>query len=67
MGLAEKFINYYSFKEDVVLDPLAGIGTTGKAAAKTGRCFVLIEQEFRYVEVMGEEVKSWLGKKPRMC
>jgi len=43
------------------LDPFAGIGTTGKAAAKTGRRFVLIECESRYVEIMRTEVKSWLG------
>jgi DNA modification methylase len=61
MELAEKVIIYYSFKEDVVLDPFAGIGTTGKAAAKTGRRFVLIECESRYVEIMRTEVKSWLG------
>ena len=63
--LAEKVITYYSFKEDVVLDPFAGIGTTGRAAAKTGRRFVLIEQEQRYVEIMRTEVKSWLGKKAK--
>lgn len=59
--LAEKVITYYSFKGDVVLDPFAGIGTTGKAAAKTGRRFVLIEQEPRYVEIMRAEAKLWLG------
>jgi DNA modification methylase len=59
--LAEKVVTYYSFKGDVVLDPFAGIGTTGKAAAKTGRRFVLIEQEPRYVEIMRAEVKLWLG------
>jgi DNA modification methylase len=63
--LAEKVITYYSFKEDVVLDPFAGIGTAGKAAAKTGRRFVLIEQELRYVEIMRAEVKLWLGKKAK--
>ena len=60
--LAEKVITYYSFKNDVILDPFAGIGTVGKAAAKTDRRFVLIEQEHRYIEIMREEVKSWLGK-----
>ena len=60
--LAEKVVAYYSFKGDVVLDPFAGIGTTGKAAAKLGRCFVLLEQDPRYVEIMREEVKMWLGK-----
>ena len=37
LKLAEKVIEYYSFKNDVVLDPFAGIGTVGKAAIKLGR------------------------------
>jgi len=65
LELAEKVITYYSFKGDVVLDPFAGIGTTGKAAAKTGRRFVLIEQKARYVEIMRQEVKLWLGTEAR--
>ncbi|MBM4461611.1 MAG: site-specific DNA-methyltransferase [Chloroflexi bacterium] len=60
--LAERVISYYSFKGDVVLDPFAGTGTVGKAASRLGRRFVLIEQDARYVAIMREEVKSWLGK-----
>jgi DNA modification methylase len=60
--LAEKVIRYYSFKNDVVLDPFAGIGTTGKAATRLERRFVLIEQEPKYVEILQEEVKNWLGE-----
>ena len=60
--LAEKVIAYYSFKGDVVLDPFAGIGTVGKAATILGRRFVLIEQNPKYVSIIREEVKSWLGK-----
>jgi len=60
--LAEKVITYYSFKGDVVLDPFAGIGTVGKAASKLGRRFVLIEQNPKYVTIMREEAKTWLGK-----
>lgn len=63
--LAEKVISYYSFKEDVVLDPFAGIGTVGRAAAKLGRRFVLIEQEPKYLEIIRQETKSWLGKDAR--
>jgi len=65
LELAEKVIRYYSFKGDVVMDPFAGIGTTGKAAAMLGRRFVLIEQNPRYVDIIREEVKSWLGKEAR--
>lgn len=62
LELAEKVISYYSFKEDIVLDPFAGIGTTGKAAVKSGRRFVLIEKERKYVHIIKDEAKSWLGK-----
>lgn len=60
--LAERVITYYSFKGDVVLDPFAGIGTVGKAASRLGRRFVLIEQDTRYIAIMREEARTWLGK-----
>jgi DNA modification methylase len=59
--LAERVITYYSFKEDVILDPFAGIGTVGEAAVKLGRRFVLIEQDTKYMSVIRERVKDWLG------
>lgn len=60
--LAERVIAYYSFKQDVVLDPFAGIGTVGKAAVRLARRFFLIEQEPQYVRIMLDEAKLWLGK-----
>lgn len=50
--LAEKVIRYYSIKNDVVLDPFAGTGTTGKAAVKLQRRFALIEQEEKYIALI---------------
>lgn len=52
--LAEKVIKYYSIKNDVVLDPFAGIGTTGKAAIRLGRRFAMIEREKDYMDVIKE-------------
>ncbi|MBZ0098431.1 MAG: site-specific DNA-methyltransferase [Taibaiella sp.] len=63
--LAERVISYYSFKQDVVLDPFAGIGTVGKAAAKLDRRFVLIEKEKKYVDIIRQETKLWLGHKAK--
>ena len=63
--LAERVIKYYSFKDDVVLDPFAGIGTVGKAAARLGRQFWLIEKNPEYVEVMRQEVVAWLGQEAK--
>jgi DNA modification methylase len=50
--LAEKVITYFSFKGDVVLDPFAGSGTVGLAAASLDRRFVLFESNFNYIELI---------------
>lgn len=60
-ALVEKVIRYYSFKNDVVLDPFAGIGTVGRVATKQQRRFVLIDVSEQYVSVIRNEVKRWLG------
>ena len=59
--LVERVVRYYSFKADVVLDPFAGIGTTGRVAARLGRRFVLIEQNPEYVAAIRAGVDDWLG------
>ena len=58
--LAEKVVEYYSFREDVVLDPFAGIGTTGKAAVKLRRRFVLFELSEEYMKIIDRELPNWL-------
>lgn len=59
LELASKVVEYYSFAGDVVLDPYAGIGTTGHAAASSGRKFVMVEAQEKYVRTMIEESHSW--------
>lgn len=58
--LAEKVIRYYSFKNDVVLDPFAGTGTVGEAAVKLNRRFVLFELDPTYMEIIKKRAESWL-------
>ena len=58
LELAEKVIRYYSFINDVVLDPFGGIGTTAKAAAMLDRKFVSIELSKDYHEAAVEEVEK---------
>lgn len=58
--LAEKVIKYYSFRNDVVLDPFAGIGTVGRSAVKLGRRFVLFEQDPAYMHIIKEDIHQWL-------
>ncbi|HYN88229.1 MAG TPA: site-specific DNA-methyltransferase [Ardenticatenaceae bacterium] len=65
LELATKVVTYYSFRGDVVLDPFAGLGTTGKAAAACGRRFVLIEKEPKYVEIIQDEMNRMLGTRAR--
>jgi len=60
--LAEKVIQYYSFKNDVILDPFAGIGTVGEASVKLSRRFVLIDNNKDYIETIRVEAKKWLHK-----
>lgn len=62
LELAEKVILYYSFKGDVVLDPFAGSGTVGAAAAKLERRFVLFDVNSAYVDLIRDSVGVWLGK-----
>ena len=60
LELAEKVIQYYSFEDDVVLDPFAGIGTTGKAAARLNRRFVMVDLDGEYLE--GKQKKSYVDE-----
>jgi DNA modification methylase len=60
--LAAKVITYYSFIDDVILDPFAGSGTVGLAATKLKRRFVLIDKAPKYVNLIRERAKEWLGK-----
>lgn len=62
LELAEKVILYYSFKNDVVLDPFAGIGTVGEAAVKNNRRFFLIDINNNYNDITCEEASSWFSK-----
>lgn len=60
--LAEKVITYYSFKNDVILDPFGGIGTTAKAAIGLGRRFVLIECSNEYIESTKNDLNNMINQ-----
>ncbi|MBT8469980.1 MAG: site-specific DNA-methyltransferase, partial [Deltaproteobacteria bacterium] len=42
-----------------VLDFFAGSGTTGEAAARLGRGFVLIDEHHEAIEVMRRRLAQW--------
>src|SRR5690606_12821957 len=60
--LADKVIKYYSFKNDVVLDPFAGSGTTGLACIANKRRFVMFEINPDYVELIRSEIPERMGR-----
>ncbi len=49
-SLCERVIRYYSMIGDLVLDPFAGSGTVGVAAAKLDRDFLLLELNGQYIQ-----------------
>ncbi len=60
MGVLERIIKVHSDPGDVVLDFFAGSGTTGDAAAKHGRRFVLIDENPEAIEVMKRRLDAYL-------
>lgn len=46
---------------DVVLDPFAGSGTTGKVAIELGRKAILIEPKAEYVEMIEKRCRTTMG------
>lgn len=57
--LAEKVIQYYSFVNDVVLDPFGGSGTVAKVASRIGRRFVHVELNSAYMDNFKKDITSW--------
>ncbi|MEM4551250.1 MAG: site-specific DNA-methyltransferase [Sulfolobales archaeon] len=58
--LPYRCIQLYTFKEDVVLDPFVGSGTTCVAALKAGRHCIGIDIDERYVEIAKKRLEELL-------
>lgn len=61
--LCRRVLEYYSYKGDLALDPFAGLGTLGRAAADAERRFALIERNDAYVSAIKDEVAAELWPK----
>lgn len=59
VGLPEFFINLFTEEYDNVLDPFCGSGSTGIAAKKLGRNYVLIDLKDEYIEVANNRVDPY--------
>ena len=51
LALMERLVRLFSEKDELILDPFAGSGTTGVAAIRLGRRFLGWEMNHEYVEV----------------
>lgn len=58
--LFEYLIKTYSQEGELILDNCAGSGTTGVAAARTVRNYILMEQDPKYVEIINSRLKKLL-------
>ncbi|HEY3999077.1 MAG TPA: site-specific DNA-methyltransferase [Candidatus Xenobia bacterium] len=56
--LPRRFIELYTFKGDLVLDPFIGSGSTAVAAVKTGRHYVGYDIHQPYVETANERIAA---------
>ncbi len=65
--LAERVIQFYSFKGDLVFDPFSGSGTVGQVALAQDRYYFLCEKEAVYVERAKQilETSLFSGVNPR--
>lgn len=52
VALIQQLIEASSDPGETVLDPFAGSGTVGEACERTGRRFILIESEAKYIEMI---------------
>ena len=56
LGILERIVKVHSNPGDVVLDFFAGSGTTGEAAAKLGRGFLLVDDNPEAIRVMAKRL-----------
>lgn len=61
VDLPRRLIELYTFKEDLVLDPFIGSGTTAVAAVEAGRHFVGYDSDPSYLEIARARVAAARG------
>lgn len=59
LGILERIVRVHSNPGDLVLDFFAGSGTTGEAAAKLGRDFILVDNNAEAIRVMEERLAGY--------
>jgi site-specific DNA-methyltransferase (adenine-specific) len=62
LGILERIVKVHSNAGETVLDFFAGSGTTGEAAAKHGRGFVMVDESAAAVEIMQRRLKNYIPR-----
>ncbi|MGK9477679.1 DNA-methyltransferase [Melioribacter sp. OK-6-Me] len=57
--LPERLIKMYSFKNDVILDPFLGSGTTSLAALKNNRHYIGYDTDRKYIELANRRISEY--------
>jgi site-specific DNA-methyltransferase (adenine-specific) len=58
VDLPERLIHLYTYRDDVVLDPFIGSGSTAVAAVRTGRHYVGYDTDAHYVKLAEERIAA---------
>jgi site-specific DNA-methyltransferase (adenine-specific) len=59
LGILERIVRVHSNPGEIVLDFFAGSGTTGEAAAKNSRSFVMVDENKTAIDVMEKRLKKF--------
>jgi site-specific DNA-methyltransferase (adenine-specific) len=62
LELPYRCIQLYTFKGEVVLDPLCGVGTTAMASVKTGRHYICLDNDPEYIEKSIKRINDYLAQ-----
>lgn len=61
--LAVRLLKLFSFRNDIVLDPFNGIGTTTICAAETGRRYIGIDIAEDYCKKAEQRIKNEMSNR----
>lgn len=60
--LPRRIIELYTYRDDLVLDPFIGSGTTAVAAVESGRHYVGFDTEPAYIDLARERIEKTTGR-----
>jgi site-specific DNA-methyltransferase (adenine-specific) len=65
LGILERIVRVHSNPGETVLDFFAGSGTTGEAAAKNNRAFILVDKSAEAVAIMRKRLKPYIARRKK--